>query len=145
MESVSRRFRIGRLWRRLRRASKSTGRFPTAFRIEISLSIMKRLVLAFGVIVCVLLAQEKTDEATTAKIRSEEMEHSQIMRIEHMLADRYGPRVTGTPNHEEAAKWAVTEMTKWGMKNGHLEAWDYGRAGWLNDRAYGFITAPVKE
>jgi hypothetical protein len=38
------------------------------------------------------------DETTTAKLRSEEMEHSQIMRIEHMLTDRYGPRVTGTPN-----------------------------------------------
>src|ERR1035441_6525425 len=106
---------------------------------------MKRLVLAFGIIVCVLLAHEKVDEATTARIRSEEMEHSQIMRIEHMLTDRYGPRVTGTPNHEAAAKWAVAEMTKWGMKNGHLEAWDYGRAGWLNERASGFITAPVKQ
>jgi hypothetical protein len=106
---------------------------------------MKRLLLAFGVIACVLVAQETVDVATTAKIRSEEMEHSQIMRIEHMLADRYGPRVTGTPNHEAAAKWAVAEMTKWGMKNGHLEAWDYGRAGWLNDRASGFITAPVKQ
>jgi carboxypeptidase Q len=106
---------------------------------------MKRLFAAFGVIACVLLAQEKVDQATIAKIRSEEMEHSQIMRIEHMLTDRYGPRVTGTPNHEAAAKWAVAEMTKWGMKNGHLEAWDYGRAGWLNERAYGFITAPVKQ
>jgi carboxypeptidase Q len=85
------------------------------------------------------------DEATIAKLRSEEMEHSQIMYIEHMLTDRYGPRVTGTPNHEAAAKWAIAEMTKWGMKNGHLEAWDYGRAGWLNERAYGFITAPVKQ
>jgi hypothetical protein len=106
---------------------------------------MKKLVLAFGIVVCVLLAQEKVDEAITAKIRSEEMEHSQIMRIEHMLTDRYGPRVTGTPNHEAAAKWAVAEMTGWGMKNGHLEAWDYGRAGWLNERASGFITAPVKQ
>src|ERR1019366_277269 len=106
---------------------------------------MKRLVLAFGIIVCVLLAAEKVDVTTVAKIRSEEMEHSQVMYIEHMLADRYGPRVTGTPNHEDAAKWAVAEMTKWGMKNGHLEKWDYGRDGWLNERAYGFITAPVKQ
>jgi hypothetical protein len=106
---------------------------------------MKKLVLAFGIVVCVLLAQEKVDEATTAKIRSEEMEHSQIMYIEHMLADRYGPRVTGTPNHEAAAKWAVAEMTKWGLKNGHLEGWDFARAGWLNERASGFITAPVKQ
>ena len=106
---------------------------------------MKKLVLAFGIVVCVLLAQEKVDEATTAKIRSEEMEHSQIMYIEHMLTDRYGPRVTGTPNHEAAAKWAVAEMTKWGLKNGHLEGWDFARAGWLNERASGFITAPVKQ
>ena len=106
---------------------------------------MKKLVLAFGIVFCVLLAQEKVDEATTAKIRSEEMEHSQIMYIEHMLADRYGPRVTGTPNHEAAAKWAVAEMTKWGLKNGHLEGWDFSRAGWLTERASGFITAPVKQ
>ncbi|MEI9974985.1 MAG: hypothetical protein WDO73_24810 [Ignavibacteriota bacterium] len=72
---------------------------------------MKKLVLAFGVIVCALVAQEKVDETTTAKIRSEEMEHSQVMYIEHKLTDRYGPRVTGTPNHEAAAKWAVEEMT----------------------------------
>ena len=106
---------------------------------------MKKLLLASGAAVCVLAAQETVDVATIAKIRSEEMEHSQVMYIEHMLTDRYGPRVTGTPNHEAAAKWAIAEMTKWGMKNGHLEAWNYGRDGWLNERAYGFITAPVKQ
>jgi carboxypeptidase Q len=105
---------------------------------------MKILPLALAV-ACALLAQEKVDEATTARIRSEEMENSQVMRIEHMLTDRYGPRVTGTPNHEAAAKWAVAEMTRWGLKNAHLEPWDYARAGWLNERAYGFITAPVKQ
>ncbi len=106
---------------------------------------MKRLLPALGVVVCVLLAQEKVDVTTTAKIRSEEMEHSQIMYIEHELTDVYGPRVTGTPNHEAAAKWAVAEMTKWGMKNGHLEKWEYGRDGWLPERSSGFITAPVKQ
>ena len=54
-----------------------------------------------------LVAQEKVDELTDAKMRSEELEHSQIMHTLHMLTDRYGPRVTGTPNHELAAKWAV--------------------------------------
>ena len=103
---------------------------------------MKKLVLAFGVLVCVLVAQETVDQATIAKIRSEEMEHSQVMYIEHKLADRYGPRVTGTPNHEAAAKWAVDEMTKWGLKNGHLEKWDYGRDGWLPERAAGLSPHP---
>ena len=94
---------------------------------------------------CLLFAQERVDEATDARIRSEEMEHSQLMHTLHILADRYGPRVTGTPNHEAAAKWVVAESTRWGMKNAHLEPWNFGRPGWLNERASGFIVAPVRQ
>jgi carboxypeptidase Q len=93
----------------------------------------------------VLLGQDKVDEATSARMRSEELEHSKIMHTLHMLTDRYGPRVTGTPNHEAAAKWAAAEMTSWGMKNAHLEPWDFARAGWLNESATGAIIAPVRE
>jgi carboxypeptidase Q len=93
----------------------------------------------------VLPAQEKVDEATSARMRSEELEHSRIMHTLHMLTDRYGPRVTGTPNHEAAAKWAAAEMTSWGMKNAHLEPWDFARAGWLNESATGAMMAPVHE
>ena len=109
---------------------------------------MKKLIFALSVssfTMAVLMAQEKVDEATSARMRSEELEHSKIMHTLHMLTDRYGPRVTGTPNHEAAAKWAVAEMTSWGMKNGHLEPWDFGRAGWLNESATGQIAAPVRE
>src|SRR5215831_13169714 len=93
----------------------------------------------------ILVAQEKVDESTTARIRSEEAEHSQLMHTLHMLTDRYGPRVTGTPNHEAAAKWVTAEMTRWGMKNAHLEPWEFGHPGWLNERASAFIVSPVKE
>ena len=109
---------------------------------------MKKLSLALALalaVTCVLLAQDKVDEATSAKIRSEELEHSQIMHTIHMLADRYGPRVTGTPNHEAAVDWVIAETTRWGMKNAHKEGWDFNRAGWLNERAWGFINAPVHE
>ena len=75
------------------------------------------------------------DEATAARFRSEELEHSQIMHTLHMLTDRYGPRVTGTPNHEAAAKWVVKQFNKWGFKNAHLEPWDFGHPGWSNERA----------
>src|SRR5271169_6418813 len=104
---------------------------------------MKKLIFALAAVS--LLAQDKLDEATDARIRSEEAEHSQIMHTLHMLTDRYGPRVTGTPNHEAAAKWAVEQMTQSGFKNGHLEPWDFGHPGWLNERAAGFIVSPVKE
>jgi hypothetical protein len=105
------------------------------------------LILTASVFVAatVVTAQEKVDLVNDAKMRSEELEHSQILHTLHMLTDRYGPRVTGTPNHELAAKWAVAEMTKWGMKNGHLEPWEFGHPGWLNETADGHIIAPVKE
>jgi carboxypeptidase Q len=105
---------------------------------------MKKLLFALSAAL-VLLAQDKVDEAASARIRSEELEHTRIMHTLHMLTDRYGPRVTGTPNHEAAAKWAVAEMTSWGMKNAHLEPWEFGHAGWLNESASGFIIAPVHE
>ena len=105
---------------------------------------MKRLSLAFAV--CGLLAaQETVDQATGARFRSEELEKSQIMRTLHMLTDRYGPRVTGTPNHEAAAKWVVKQLTEWGLKNARLEPWDFGHPGWSNERASAFIVSPVQE
>lgn len=105
---------------------------------------MKSTLLALSLLLS-LSAQERVDEATDAKMRSEELEHSQIMHTLHMLTDRYGPRVTGTPNHEQAAKWAASQMTQWGMKNAHLEAWEFGHPGWLNESATGHLDAPVRE
>ena len=78
-------------------------------------------------------AQERTSPdagAINARIRQEGMDHSQIMRTLHYLSDVYGPRLTGSPNHKAAAEWAVKQMTEWGMTNGHLEPWDFGREGW---------------
>jgi len=105
---------------------------------------MKKLLLAAAAC-ALLLAQDRVDEATTARIKSEEAEHSQLMHTLHMLTDRYGPRVTGTPNHEAAAKFLVEQFTKWGFKNAHLEPWDFGHPGWTNERASGFLVSPVKQ
>lgn len=93
---------------------------------------------------CPLAAQIKIDEATYSRIKSEEMEHSQAMRTLHMLTDRYGPRLTGSPNFENAANWVVGQMTEWGFKNAHLEPWDFGHPGWLNMRAAGYMVAPIR-
>jgi carboxypeptidase Q len=99
-----------------------------------------------GLFVCgFLAAQTAVDERNFARIRSEEAEHSQIMHTLHMLTDRYGPRLTGSPNHEAAAKWAVKQLTDWGFQNAHLEPWDFGHPGWLNERAAGYIVSPVHE
>jgi len=103
--------------------------------------------LAAGLAVTVVAQApvERIDDAMNAKIRAEGMDRSQIMRIEHMLTDVYGPRLTGSPNFDNAANWAIKEMASWGMKNAHLEDWDWRREGWLNDRATGHMIAPVKD
>jgi hypothetical protein len=105
---------------------------------------MKKVLLA-AVVCSLLVAQEKVDQSTGARLRSEELEHSEIMHTLHMLTDRYGPRVTGTPNHEAAAKWVVKQLTEWGLKNAHLESWEFGHLGWSNERATAFIVSPVQE
>ena len=103
---------------------------------------MTKLLPGLGVC-CLLFAQSADD--VNARIRKEESEHSRVMYIEHMLTDRYGPRVTGTPNHEAAAKWVAKQLTEWGFKNARLEPWDFNHPGWLNERADGHIVSPVQQ
>ncbi|MEP6922076.1 MAG: M20/M25/M40 family metallo-hydrolase [bacterium] len=85
------------------------------------------------------------DAEIIARIRKEGMEHSQIMKTMHVLADVYGPRLTGSPNHKHAADWAVKQMTEWGFENAHLEPWNFGHPGWLNERLTAHVISPVKD
>jgi carboxypeptidase Q len=88
---------------------------------------------------------ERIDAEVYWKIRREGMERSEAMRTLHVLTDLYGPRLTGSPNFKAAADWTVKQMTTWGFKNAHLEAWDFGHPGWLNERLSAHITSPVKD
>ncbi len=93
----------------------------------------------------VLAQTSASDTDLLARIRKEEGEHSQIMRTVHMLADVYGPRLTGSPNHKNAAEWAIKQMRSWGLENAHLEPWDFGHPGWLNERLTAHVISPVKD
>ena len=89
--------------------------------------------------------QAPDTEAVNAQIREEGWENSQVMRTLHFLTDRYGPRLTGSPNHENAAKWAIEQMADWGFSSAHLEGFDFGRPGWLNERFAVHMIAPIKD
>jgi len=104
---------------------------------------MNKKLLALVSLACVLPAQVKVNEAELERIKSEEMEHSQAMHTLHMLTDRFGPRLTGSPNFEAAANWVVKQMKDWGFQNAHLEPWDFGHVGWLNMRASGYMMTPI--
>jgi carboxypeptidase Q len=108
----------------------------------------KQLLVALVVsafMVPITLAQEKIDTDMVAKIRREATEHSQILNTLHMLTDVYGPRLTGSPNAKAAGDWVVKRTTEWGLKNAHLEPWNFGHDGWLNERTSAFIVSPVKD
>jgi carboxypeptidase Q len=94
----------------------------------------------------ILLAQRAQSAADiNAAIRKEETENSRIMHTLHILTDLYGPRLTGSPNHVAAAKWATDEMKSWGFDNTSLEAWDFGHPGWVNERNTGLMLSPVQD
>jgi carboxypeptidase Q len=104
--------------------------------------------LRISVVTCLLAISavaQTIDPAINDKIRAEEKDHSQIMHTMHYLADVYGPRLTGSPNHKAAADWAVKEMTSWGFANAHLEPWDFGHPGWVNERASGYALSPFHD
>jgi len=102
---------------------------------------------AFTVFAALAMAQAQTavDPDINKKIRAEENDHSQIMHTMHFLTDIYGPRLTGSPNHKAAAEWAIGQMKAWGLQNAHLEPWDFGHPGWMNERASGYIVAPIHD
>src|SRR5947208_16511702 len=99
-----------------------------------------------GALLCLpIFAQSQSDKDLLERIRKEERDNSQIMKTEHMLTDVYGPRLTGSPNHKAAAELAIKQMSAWGLSNAHLEPWDFGHVGWLNERFTGHIISPVKD
>ncbi len=116
------------------------------------MSNRRRSAFVPGLILCATLtwlasaaAQAEVDPDITARISREANASSQIMRMLHFLTDVYGPRLTGSPNLKAAGQWAIDTMASWGLVNGHLEPWDFGRPGWANEHLSAHIVSPVKD
>jgi carboxypeptidase Q len=92
-----------------------------------------------------ILAQTPTVRDVSWQIRREALEHSQIMKTLHVLTDVYGPRLTGSPNAKQAGEWAARQMESWGLVNAHLEPWNFGHPGWLNERFTAHLVSPVND
>lgn len=88
---------------------------------------------------------ERVDGEIVWRIRREATDRSQVMRTLQVLADRYGPRLTGSPNLRGSQDWIVQQAKSWGLANPHLEAWDFGHDGWQNERASVHLVAPIKD
>src|SRR5262245_11743946 len=95
--------------------------------------------VAVGLLVPVLLLlaqeREKIDLNVIHKIKVAELGDgggggrgagrggSQVMNVMYNLTDRYGPRLTNSPQFFRAGEWAVGQLKEWGLTNVKLEPW----------------------
>src|SRR5216684_6080 len=78
----------------------------------------------------IILAQVKSDES---ELKS---------NLQH-LTDRIGPRLTGSPQLEQASKWTMERFKESGLSNVHLEPWTIANS-WTRGSAAGQIIAPTR-
>ncbi|MGC8643900.1 MAG: peptidase M28, partial [Isosphaeraceae bacterium] len=76
------------------------------------------------------------------RIKDEGLKRSQLMTTLSYLTDVIGPRVTGSPNLKRANEWTCQTLTKWGLKNAHLEAWGPFGKGWTLKRFSAQVIEP---
>jgi carboxypeptidase Q len=87
------------------------------------------------------VAQESVDAAMVAAIRAEELNRSAAPDLFFTLTDVLGPRLSGSPSYDKAARWAVDRFRQWGLANPHLEPFKFGR-GWTLEKLTVEMTAP---
>ena len=107
--------------------------------------IRSRLVAAVTVVAglfqSLTAAQEPIDRAMTAAIKAEGLARSEVPALFYTLTDVLGPRLTGSPAHAEAARWARDRLRNWGLANTRLETFTFGR-GWSLEKLTVEMRAP---
>ena len=87
------------------------------------------VLLAAGLSLCLAYGGEDVDLNVVHRIKAEAFENSKVMETLEVLTDRYGPRLTASPEFKEAADWALKRLTEYGLENAHLEKWGpFGRS-----------------
>src|SRR5262245_27256236 len=84
------------------------------------------------------------DDQLAQRIRTEGIEHSQVMRLLRDLTGKIGHRLTGSDNFTKACDWAVAEFTAMGLQNVHREKWGEGKLLWNRGVWRGHIVAPIQ-
>lgn len=91
-----------------------------------------------------LAAQPAVDLATVSRIKERGLATSQALTTASWLADVYGPRVTGTPQLQDASAWAMARFKEWGLSNIHQERFAFGQ-GWRVDRFTALMLEPAAQ
>ena len=106
---------------------------------------MRRQLYVAGLIMLLGLVpvttQDRAASDVVARIRTEGQQRSQALALYRTLTDDIGARLTGSPAHVQAARWARDRFTEWGLANPHLEPYEFGH-GWQLERISVEMTAP---
>jgi carboxypeptidase Q len=123
---------------------------PCAYR-HYNGDVMRRKILSVAVTIAVATGllyraasatpQERTDQEMITAIKAEGLRSLEAPKLFSTLTDVLGPRLTGSPGHVEAARWAVDQLGKWGLVNPHLEAFEFGH-GWSLEKLTVEMIAP---
>jgi carboxypeptidase Q len=92
-------------------------------------------------VVSSVFAQQRDAGDMVARIRAEGLQRSRALALYRALTDEIGARLTGSPAHMQAARWALDRFTEWGVANPHLEPYEFGR-GWQLERVSVEMTEP---
>src|SRR5882672_5006834 len=108
-------------------------------------SMMRRsLVVALVLLVLGVTAvrtQQRAAGDMVARIRAEGLQRSRALALYRTLTDEIGARLTGSPAHVQAARWARDRFMEWGLTNPHLEPYEFGR-GWQLEQISVAMTTP---
>lgn len=86
-------------------------------------------------------AEENVDLEVINQIRDEGFEHSQVVETLRYLTDEIGPRLTGSPQMKAANDWTLSKFQEWGLQNGYLDAFEFGR-GWTMEKSHVSMITP---
>jgi hypothetical protein len=97
------------------------------------------LLLSVGV--ASALMQQRAAGDMVARIRTEGLQRSRVLALYRTLTDEIGARLTGSPAHMQAARWARDRFAEWNLANAHLEPYEFGR-GWQLEHISVEMTTP---
>jgi hypothetical protein len=92
-------------------------------------------------LVALASAQQRDAGDMVARIRAEGLQRSRALELYRALTDEIGARLTGSPAHVQAARWAIDRFTEWKLASPHLEPFDFGR-GWQLEHVSVTMTEP---
>jgi hypothetical protein len=87
-------------------------------------------------------AAEPVDLDVVHRIKAEAFTRSQVPDTIAALADRVGPRLTGSPALQQAGDWAIERLKSWGVPGARLEPWGSNGRAWTVTRFNVEQTAP---